>query len=237
MFCYHRITRRIIALFFMSVIYLSGCNAPADDSDTHRLAEYAPAVEIGGRTTVHEINESDVENTSFSLSSAHYIYPYIDTAEFKNNIRHLCDDPDSYLNGEDGCYISVVPIRRFFADYGTETPAVMYFVFTKDMEAAGEIGLIESNGSMMYNGSYYLRSLDRRSSLLDFMISDPDRYYIPLADYNNLVLLDEDNTIVYGTNKQNFSINGDVYGVLKEFGFGVSYNQITSYDSCIWYEF
>lgn len=232
----HNIALRVIytiALFVMMVLNFTACKDSANDGNSSYYTDNDLTIKMGGRTTFHNIKESDIENTSFPFSSAHYIYAYLDSEEFSNNIRHLCNDPDSYLNGERGCYISTKPIRRFSADFETETPSVMYFVFTKDMETAGEINLIENAGNMIYNGSYYNKSLNRHSLLVDFLKSDPEHYYIPLVDFNNLVLLDEKNVVVYGANKQNFSINGDVYHILKEYGFGVSYNEITSKYNCI----
>ena len=197
-----------------------------------------PELQIIGGKQPYYIEPSVIENTDFSRQIS------FDTVNFENDekisalMNHLfADNNDSALYGADFCYVSKLPVRRFDVEKHTETPALMYFVFTDEMFPAGEVFLSENNGSFQCSGSYFSTSMYSGFILPCFLKNNPDSTYILLKDSQSTVLLDEHNKIVFGTDKDNFSVSGDVFGKLQKNGFGISYAELTLPENCIRYNF
>lgn len=139
--------------------------------------------------------------------------------------RALYLTEDSVLKGEEGCYISVVEQPCFRIHDPSSPTSFLCYLFTEDMEPAGEL-LFYQWGNGLEHNSPVLYGSNTDKWKLGLMAEEPQKEYILLTNGYREMLLDENNR-VYSSNGDPFDVEGDYFHALDWQTIAVSYDEIT----------
>lgn len=137
------------------------------------------------------------------------------------------------LEGEPGCFISLRDIATFKIHENSCSNAFFCYIFTKDLEYAGQISFYQFNGDACFNIStaYGSDPFDLR-----LMKENPGTKYILLSNGYDTMLLDEENT-VHAQYTDPFTVIGDYFHALDWEAMAVCYDEIITEDNLLWISF
>lgn len=175
-------------------------------------------------------NVADLEGKEIRYRPEWYIRSQLTDPQYLAGVgewikRTLYLTEDSLLKGAEGCYISVVeqPVFRIHDPSGPTS--FLCYLFTEDMEPAGEILFYEWGNDLVHN-SPVLYGSGMVKWDLGLMAEDPQKEYILLTNGYCEMLLDENNE-VYSSDGKTFDVVGDYFHSLDWQTIAVSYDQIT----------
>ena len=161
-------------------------------------------------------------------------------ASLLSSLKQISNMSDVFpFYGEDGVYLSKVPIYYFDVIHNKVGNIVYFAVFTKDFSKAASVNFylepdFEGEGKRREICSD-IQAIWEHEKLL---IEKPDKLYIALLNAGITFLIDADNNI---HNKSlgaaDLKIEGDYYHALDYDRLAVSYAKIADRDNLIWIDF
>lgn len=143
----------------------------------------------------------------------------------------------SKLYNENGCYLSICYATYFNVAENRTSGVLECYIFTKNLEEAGEIFFLRNDIESM-SVSVNDSESGGSSPILEALAKEKDKKYVILANGVDTKLLDNENNIVKaGFSRHELEIEGDCYSVFEQNGLGISYNDIISEENLIWFEF
>lgn len=147
------------------------------------------------------------------------------------------DRQTSKLYNENGCYLSICYATYFNVAENCTSGVRECYIFTKNLEEAGEIIFLGNNIESM-SVSVNDSESGGSSPILEALAKEKDKKYVILANGVDTKLLDNENNIVKaGFSRHELEIEGDCYSIFEQNGLGISYNDIISEENLIWIEF
>lgn len=147
---------------------------------------------------------------------------------FKQLAETLLDTPTSAFFGDDGYFVSAIPIFYYNTEENELSNQMRILLFSKDLKNAAEMVLIASDNAVDMNLKYeWTRTIHK------MMKEAPYNKYIFMFNKNVELILDEDNNIVYSYPSAEYEIIGDCYGAMQE-SMAISYDNLTAEENLIW---
>ena len=145
--------------------------------------------------------------------------------------------PTSKLYNENGCYLSICYATYFNVAENRTSGVLECYIFTKNLEEAGEIFFLGNDIESM-SVSVNDSESGGSSPILEALAKEKDKKYVILANGVDTKLLDNENNIVKaGFSRHELEIIGDCYSIFEQNGLGISYSDIISEENLIWIEF
>lgn len=143
----------------------------------------------------------------------------------------------SKLYSENGCYLSVSGAVFFDVPLNQTSDVIQCFIFTKDLEEAGTVRLLNGRIETM-SVSVNDRENGGTSAVLKALAEEKDKRYVLLTNKTDTKLLDNENNIVNaGSSRHELEIEGDCYSILEQKGLSISYSDIINENNLVWFEF
>lgn len=237
---------KILSLVLLILLTLSACSYASPETSLSETAGHTLNLNgvIGGRpdNLITVCDVADLEGIDVTYVSPGDIAARLEDPKFyaklQEHLRAMSSAADHYrLNGASGCFISRTEVAAFrISDCSCATTFNCY-LFTSNMEPAGEIMFFVGNGELTFNSVILYQSGDNSTPYsLNVMQDAPDKKHILLTNDYDDMLLDEQNKI-YAKNAAPFSVVGDYFHALDWEAIAVSYSEITADDNLLWISF
>lgn len=152
-----------------------------------------------------------------------------ETARFQKLTGDLLTIPQSSLYGEDGYYISTVPVLYYDMLEKELCKQARILFFSKDFSQVAEMAFASVNGEIVMNLHFTWNN-----KLQKLMSENPQKELIFMTNGAGLLALDENNEVVYQYPAADYEIIGDCYHAVYQEWLAVSYEKLTATENLIW---
>ena len=136
------------------------------------------------------------------------------------------------FEGSDGCYMTSVPLRMYNLN-SERIAGYQVLLFDKDMTKCTSVFLSRMSGL----GGNEISMTGMDFYMLDSFKADTKAELLYLSLNSDEFVLDSDNNVSPSLMNTRHSVSGDYYHVLDYELLAVSYDELTSNDSLVWFEF